>query len=351
MRNPIEWAERGWLPDFAIRWGIRQLLKRRLAALPADVEALTQYRARLLEDMRRAPVALSTREANEQHYELPAEVFAHCLGPHLKYSCCLFARADATLADAEAAMLDLTCQRAGIANGQRILELGCGWGSLSLWIAQRYPESQVLAVSNSASQRQYIEAQRDQRGLQNLQVVTADMNQFRPPEGDFDRVVSVEMFEHMRNWDEMFERVHTWLRPGGLFFMHVFCHRDSSYVFESERADDWMGRYFFRDGLMPAADLPWFLQRKLRVLQHWNVNGRHYERTCNAWLARQDAERDRLMPVFEQVYGEHAGVWFQRWRMFYMACAELFGFRDGNEWFVSHTLLERPQVSSVAATD
>jgi cyclopropane-fatty-acyl-phospholipid synthase len=351
MGNPIEWAERGWLPDFVIRWGIRQLLRRRLNSLPVDVEASAKLRASVLEEMRRAPVALSTREANEQHYELPAEVFTHCLGPHLKYSCCLFARDDTNLAAAEAAMLALTCERAGVANGQRILELGCGWGSLSLWMAERYPDSHIHAVSNSASQRRYIEAQRDQRGLRNLHIDTADMNSFVPAEGDFDRVVSVEMFEHMRNWDEMFARVYSWLRPGGRFFMHVFCHRHSSYVFESERTDDWMGRYFFRDGLMPAADLPWFLQRKLRVLQHWNVNGRHYERTCNAWLARQDEERDRLMPVFEQVYGAHAAVWFQRWRMFYMACAELFGFRNGNEWFVSHVLLERPQTSLDAATD
>ena len=309
------------------------------------------FRSQLHQEMRNSPVALSTREANEQHYELPPQVFASCLGPHLKYSCCLFERDDADLATAEAAMLALTCQRAQIGDEQRILELGCGWGSLSLWMADHYPGSRILAVSNSASQRRFIEARRDERGLANLEIVTADMNSFAPVEGNFDRVVSIEMFEHMRNWDEMFKRIHSWLRPGGLFFLHVFCHRQHSYVFTSERSDDWMGRYFFRDGLMPAADLPWFLQRKLRVLRHWNVNGRHYERTCNAWLAQQDAERDRLMPVFEQVYGQDASIWFQRWRMFYMACAELFGFHEGNEWFVSHVLLERPQAPADVPND
>ena len=349
MQTLIDWAERRWLPDAVVRFGIRQLLRQRLHDAGSEVEAAMEQRQALLEAMRAAPVALSTEVANEQHYEVPADYFRLCLGEHLKYSCCRWDEVVGDLDAAEARMLRLTSERAGLADGQRILELGCGWGSLSLWMAAHYPGSEITAVSNSHSQRAFIEARRDERGLGNLRVITRDMNEFAPEQPGFDRVVSIEMFEHMRNWEELLRRASTWLRPGGRLFMHVFSHREQAYFFESEGAGNWMGRYFFRDGLMPSDDLARHFQADLQVIRQWRVNGRHYARTCNEWLRRQDAAREAIMPLFEQTYGADAGRWFQRWRMFYMACAELFGYRDGNEWFVSHILFERPPGSDPAA--
>jgi len=348
MQALIDWAERGWLPDWLIRFGIRQLLRERLRHPGRDVEADMERRQALLEAMRAAPVALSTEVANEQHYEVPAEYFRQCLGQHLKYSCCRWDDDVGDLDAAEAQMLRITCERAGLANRQRILELGCGWGSLSLWMAAHYPGSEITAVSNSHSQRAFIEARRDERGLANLRVITRDMNAFAPEQPGFDRIVSIEMFEHMRNWEELLRRASTWLEPAGRLFIHVFCHREHAYFFESEGADNWMGRYFFRDGLMPSDDLARHFQTDLRVKRQWRVNGQHYQRTCNEWLRRQDAARDAIMPLFEQTYGADARIWFQRWRMFYMACAELFGYRGGNEWFVSHVLFERPAAGGPA---
>jgi cyclopropane-fatty-acyl-phospholipid synthase len=342
MHTLIDWAERGRVPDPLLRFGIRQLLRKRLRETPHEVESQWERREALLDAMRAAPVALSTEVANQQHYEVPAAYFHQCLGTHLKYSCCQWDPDVGDLDTAETRMLELTCTRAGLADGQRILELGCGWGSLSLWMAEHYPNSEIVSVSNSHSQRAFIEQRRDERGLGNLRIVTADMNDFAPESPGFDRMVSIEMFEHMRNWEELLRRAASWLVPGGRLFIHVFCHRDQAYFFESEGADNWMGRYFFRDGLMPADDLARHFQRDLRVLRQWRVNGRHYERTCNEWLKRQDAAREPILRLFEQTYGADAGLWFQRWRMFYMACAELFGFNDGNEWFVSHVLFERP---------
>ncbi len=342
MQTLISWAERGRVPDVLIRFGIRRLLRRRLSDRGRDVEEDMERREALLEAMRGAPVALSTDVANEQHYEVPAGYFEQCLGRHLKYSCCVWDAETPDLDAAEGRMLALTCERAGLADGQRVLELGCGWGSLSLWMAEHYPGSEIVSVSNSRSQRAFIEARRDERGLKNLRVITADMNTFEPEESGFDRIVSIEMFEHMRNWEELLRRSARWLLPGGRLFMHVFAHREHAYFFQSEGADNWMGRHFFRDGLMPADDLARHFQRDLRVIRQWRVSGRHYERTCNEWLRRQDAARDTILPLFEATYGRDARLWFQRWRMFYMACAELFGFRSGNEWLVSHILFERP---------
>lgn len=343
MERLIDWAERGWLPDAAIRAGIRHLLRRRLRESGGSPETLRARREALVRAMREAPVALSTDTANEQHYELPTEYFEACLGPWMKYSSGWWPEGVEDLAGAEAAMLQLTTERAGLADGQRILELGCGWGSLSLWMAEQFPRASILAVSNSATQRAAIEHRRDALGLTNLEVVTADMNDFRPAQTGFDRVVSVEMFEHMRNWPELFRRIHDWLRPGGRFFMHVFAHRDRAYFFETDGDADWMARHFFRDGLMPSEDLVYQFQDDLRVRRQWRVGGEHYARSLNAWLERQDAARQRLLPLFSRTLdaAEAARV-FQRWRMFYMACAELFARDGGGEWFVSHTLLERP---------
>jgi cyclopropane-fatty-acyl-phospholipid synthase len=291
--------------------------------------------------MREAPVALVPELANEQHYEVPADFFAEVMGVHRKCSCCHWTPETRDLGEAERDALRITCERAGLADGMDILELGCGWGSLSLWIAEQFPGSRLLAVSNSNSQREHIKAQASERGLDNIEALTRDMNEFAT-DRHFDRVVSVEMFEHMRNYGEMFRRIAAWLKPGGRFFMHIFCHRSCVYAFEDRGPSDWMSRHFFSGGIMPSADLPLRFQRDLNLLQQWHWDGTHYEKTANAWLRNMDRNRSRIMPILAETYGSRAaGTWFQRWRIFFMACAELFGHDQGREWFVSHYLFER----------
>jgi cyclopropane-fatty-acyl-phospholipid synthase len=338
----LDWAEQGRLPDALIRAGIRRLTRSRLAQLAdGDAEAAAVMAERFVTGLRHADLAPLPGKANEQHYEVPAAFFAAALGIHRKYSCCFFESAATSLDEAEAAALRVTCERAGLADGQQVLELGCGWGSLSLWMAAHYPASQITAVSNSNSQRQYIEGQARERGLGNLAIVTCDMNQFDIA-ARFDRVVSVEMFEHMRNWPALFASVARWLRDDGRFFMHVFCHRSVPYAFVDEASDDWMSRHFFSGGMMPSDDMPLRFQDHLELQQRWRWDGRHYQRTANAWLANMDARRDAIWPVLEQTYGrDQAARWWMRWRMFFMACAELFGFADGQQWWVSHYAFSR----------
>ncbi|HEV2621060.1 MAG TPA: cyclopropane-fatty-acyl-phospholipid synthase family protein [Frateuria sp.] len=330
-------AERGLLPDALLRLGIRRLCAQRLAEERAGgPEQIAGRYARRLETLRQSPVALHTDTANAQHYELPAAFFEHCLGPRLKYSCCYYPRGDETLAEAEEAMLALYGERAELADGQDILELGCGWGSLTLWMAEHYPRANILAVSNSNGQRRHIEAQCRARGLANVRVMTADANTLALEASRFDRCVSVEMFEHMRNYDTLLGRIAHWLRPGGKLFVHVFAHRTLMYPFETQGQDNWLGRHFFTGGLMPAADTLLWFQRDLAIEQRWLVDGRHYQRTADQWLARQDAAREAVLAELTTAYGPHARLWFQRWRMFWMACAELFGHAGGREWLVAH---------------
>jgi cyclopropane-fatty-acyl-phospholipid synthase len=340
-RSAITLSERGWLPDVVLRAGIRRLTRERLQEICAGSPAAAAERASAFAGaLRGEDVALLVHKANEQHYEVPAEFFGGVLGPHRKYSSCWWPSGVTTLEGAEAAALAATCERAGLADGQQILELGCGWGSLTLYMASRFPHSRVTAVSNSQSQRAYIEAEAARRGLGNVRIITCDMNVFDIEER-FERVVSVEMFEHMRNWPEMFRRVSGWLQPGGRFFMHVFVHRLTPYLFVERDRGDWMSRYFFSGGMMPSDDLPLHIQDDLRLLQRWRWDGTHYARTAEAWLANMDAGRATLWPVIAQTYGEKdAAVWWTRWRLFFMACAELFGYDGGNEWWVSHYLFE-----------
>ena len=335
-------AERGWLPDAAIRAGIRRLCRQRLAEeLAGGVEALSARQRARLEELRHSPVAIETDAANAQHYELPPAFFTQCLGPRLKYSCCYYPRGDETLGEAEEAMLALYGERAGLADGQDILELGCGWGSLTLWMAERYPNARITAVSNSNGQRGFIEARCRERGLENVRVLTRDVNTLELPAEAFDRCVSVEMFEHMRNYERLLGRIGSWLRPGGRLFVHIFVHRTLLYPFETQGEDNWMGRHFFTGGLMPAADTLLHFQDALTIRQQWLVEGTHYQKTANQWLQRQDAQRIEVMAILREAYGQAAGLWYQRWRMFWMACAELFGYADGQEWLVSHYLFER----------
>ena len=333
----LNWAEQGRLPDAFLRAGIRRLLRARLEEIAdGDPAAAADLATAFALGMRTSPVALLPERANEQHYEVPAEFFALVLGRHRKYSACWW-RDASTLDEAEAAALGETCARAGLADGQEILELGCGWGSLSLWMAEGFRASRITAVSNSHSQREYIEAEARRRGLNNLQVITADMNEFQAP-GRYDRVVSVEMFEHMCNWPELFRRVRGWLRPDGRFFMHVFVHRSTPYAFVERDASDWMTRHFFAGGMMPSDDLALFFQNDLRVVRRWRWDGTHYARTANAWLANMDSRREAVMAQLQRAYGPDAELWWGRWRLFFLSCSELFGYDGGSRWWVSHYL-------------
>lgn len=340
--SAIGWTEQGLVPDRAIRAGIRRLLGLRLDEIHAgDTQQAQSDLNDFVADMRKADIAPLTKLANEQHYEVPAAFFNEVLGRHRKYSSCYWPAGVRCLDEAEAEALRLTCERAGIDNGMTVLDLGCGWGSLSLWIAEHYPACRITSVSNSHSQREYILTEARNRGLANITVLTQDMNEFEAP-ATYDRVVSVEMFEHMRNYEVLFERIDRWLNPGGRFFMHIFCHRMCAYAFEDSGPGDWMSRHFFSGGIMPSADLPLFFQHNLVLSQRWVWDGRHYEKTANAWLANMDARKNNILPVLREVYGnEQAGQWFQRWRMFFMACAELFAYSEGQEWFVGHYLFSR----------
>ena len=334
MRWTLALAENGWLPDSVVKAGIRRLLRRRISSISSDPD----LEAELIRRMRASPIAIETKTANDQHYELPPDFFQAALGRHLKYSGCYWPEGTESLDGAEAAALRQTCERAGIRNGMTVLDLGCGWGSLSLWIAEHYPNCRITSVSNSAPQGDFIRERARQRELGNIDVVTTDMNTFQIA-GTFDRIVSVEMFEHIRNHSALLERLASWLAPGGKLFVHIFCHREHPYFFEDKGAGDWMARHFFTGGLMPAERLMEELSGPLSIEKRWRVNGEHYQKTALAWLDNLDTNRGRILAIFGETYGQaDAKRWFHRWRMFFLACAELFGYNDGEEWFVSHSL-------------
>jgi len=337
--SPIGLAEKRLIPDVLIRVGIRRLLRKRLGqegvAPPADVEQ------QLAEALAKSPMTIHADAANDQHYEVPSEFYQLVLGPRLKYSCGYWDTPSTDLKASEEAMLELTCQRADLHDGQRILELGCGWGSLSLWMAEQYPSADITVLSNSTSQRQHIESVAKQRGFQRLRVITNDIADFDISE-KFDRVVSVEMFEHVRNHQQLLSRIANWLHRDGRLFVHIFCHRDTPYLFETDGDENWMGRHFFTGGMMPSRN--WLAQFNdaMHLEQTWEVNGQHYQRTSEAWLQQLDSKRHEALHLFRQHLDENeAAIQVQRWRIFFMACAELFGFQAGREWFVGHYRMAR----------
>lgn len=346
MANYDAWLAKGRVPDFLIRWYVRRLCRDRLRAEPVSVEKRMELLANFVADLRKQPLAVEVDAANLQHYEVSTDFYKKVLGKRLKYSSCWFPAtvrrggASDHLDAAETAMLERTCEHADLKPGQRILELGCGWGSLSLFMAATYPACSITAVSNSSTQKAYIDEQAQAQGLTNLKVITADINHFAP-DAQFDRVVSVEMFEHMRNYQILFSKIAEWLLPGGKLFFHIFTYDGTPYLYDAEDPGDWMARNFFAGGTMPCPDLPFYFADDFKVERVWRINGRHYQLTLEAWLQKMDRMKEEIYPLFEAEYAKKALMFWNHWRVFFMSCAEVFGYANGNRWFVSHYLLER----------
>lgn len=342
INSLIRLAESGLVPDIVLRKGMRAIIAWLFKDFQHESPEQTQEAIRnFVVKMRKSPIAINTDEANDQHYELPAVFFQWVLGPHLKYSGSYFPQDVTSLEVAEAVMLEMSCKRAQITDGISVLDLGCGWGSLSLYIAKHYPNSKVTAVSNSTQQASYILEQAQLRGLANVDVITADMNDFAT-EKRFDRVVSVEMFEHMRNWSLLLKRISGWLRPQGKLFVHVFTHHSHAYSFGDADNDLWMARYFFTGGIMPSNHLMYHFNEDLKVCDHWVIDGTHYQKTAEAWLANLDTRAGEVRALFASVYGqEEMNIWFHRWRLFFLAVSETWGYRQGREWMISHYLLQK----------
>jgi cyclopropane-fatty-acyl-phospholipid synthase len=335
--------ERNLLPDWLVRIGIRRLLAQRLREESAGGQPEAKLDA-YVRDLKQRPLAEDTRAANEEHYEVPTAFFLRCLGRRLKYSGCYYPSGTESLDQAEEAMLALYVERGRIADGQEILELGCGWGSFSLYLAERFPGSRITGVSNSRTQKEFIDAEAKKRSLSNLTILTRDMNTFDIDTARFDRVVSIEMFEHMKNYQALMAGIARWLKSGGLLFVHIFTHRKVAYHFVARERSDWMARYFFTGGQMPSHELLTRFQERLSLLSDWTVNGTHYQKTAEAWLSNMDSHRGEIMPIFRETYGKkNALKWWAYWRVFYMSCAELWGYRRGEEWIVSHYLFKKAE--------
>jgi cyclopropane-fatty-acyl-phospholipid synthase len=329
--------EKDLLPDSIIRIGIRGLLGGKLNGERKKDQQFGKNRiTNFVEELKQSPIAVNTLDANQQHYELPTEFFKLVMGKHMKYSCGLWEEGVTDFDQSERDMLELTIRRADLTDGQDVLELGCGWGSLSLYMAEKFPNSRFTGVSNSRTQKQYIDGQAQQRGLTNLTIITKDMNEFTINQ-TFDRVVSVEMFEHMRNYQKLLEKISGFLNPGGKLFVHIFTHKDYAYTYEVDGGFDWMARYFFTGGIMPSDDLLLYFQDHFKIEEHWQVNGVHYQKTSEEWLKNMYKNKDKIIPILKKTYGEDQyKKWWVYWRVFFMSCAELWGYKKGTEWIVSH---------------
>jgi len=345
----IDLVEKDLVPDWLLRFAIRTgLTLGHWRRERTSMEARANDRRTLLRTFEQSPIALHPDDANIQHYEVPTEFFQLVLGNRLKYSCCYWPEGVGTLDRAEEAMLRLTCQRAQIEDGMDILELGCGWGSLCLWIAEKHPDSRVVAVSNSRTQTEYVDRQARRLGLENVEVIKADVSDLHL-DRQFDRVVSIEMFEHMKNYRLLMGRIAAMLKPGGRLFVHIFSHREFAYEFDASDPGNWMAQVFFSGGTMPSDDLLLYHQKDLRILDHWCLDGTHYERTLRAWLRNLDAEKQRVWEIMAATYGRaQAKKWLAYWRLFFIACECAWGFRGGREYLVSHYLFAKPEQRPIA---
>lgn len=337
--------EKDLLPDNVIRWGIQKLLAQKIKREAEPTQEKQQQRLQqFIDELKTLPIAIETDQANAQHYEVPSQFYHLTLGPNLKYSSGYWNQNTKTLADAEVAMLELYCKRAELKDGQTILDLGCGWGSLSLYLAKKYPSSKIIGLSNSKTQKQWIDEQAKNRGLNNLEIRTANIVHYDIPEkASFDAIISIEMFEHMKNYQLLLKKISTWLKPKGKLFVHIFTHKIFAYHYEDTDGTDWLTRYFFAGGTMPSNHLLFYFQGHLKIKQHWLVDGTHYEKTANAWLKNQYQNRAEIWPLLEKTYGKNqAKKWWVYWKLFFLACAELWGYQDGNQWMVAHYLFEKP---------
>ncbi len=346
LMNTLEMAEKGLMPDFLIRKEIRKRLNNILREIPLEnSENFKIRKKKFISDLEQSPAALKQSRPNDQHYEIPEDFFRIFLGPYMKYSCCYWPENTRNLAAAEMNMLELVAFRGDIRNGHTILDLGCGWGAFSIWAAEKFPLSQVHALSNSSSQVSFINEMAHKYVLHNLHAKKADVSTFDTSK-KYDRIVSVEMFEHMRNWKLLFRKISEWLKFDGKFFLHFFCHRNWPYLFGDSSPSDWMGYYFFTAGMMPGFDLPLFFQQDLYVKNSWEVNGKHYVKTLESWLKKMDANNNEIRMILQRIYNNDHRSWMGRWRIFLMTCSELFGMNNGSEWLVAHYLLQKKQKES-----
>ncbi|KAJ9067604.1 hypothetical protein DSO57_1037423 [Entomophthora muscae] len=344
-----EWYEslidNGMVPDFALRLGVRLLSRVRLSSISQpSIEKEQETKMQYIQRLRESDIAIHTDKANEQHYEVPTGFIKACLGKRMKYSACLYPDESTTLDEAEELMLQLYCERAQVEDGMKLMDLGCGWGSLGLYMAEKYPKSSVTSLSNSRTQKEYIESIATEKCLHNIQVITGDVKDFDfEVKPEFDRILSIEMFEHMKNYRHLFDKVSSWLKPQGKLFLQVFCHHNTPYDFDTEEGHSWMARYFFTGGTMPSLDLFLYFQDQLSIESHWYVDGKHYGRTSEDWLKTLDENRELALEHLREGYGgeEEANKWFNRWRLFYLAVAETFNYGDGQIWGLGHYLFQK----------